>query len=274
MTGSRGTGKSSSQWNNYGWYPILFWYLCTRVYVRLNVWVITEKYMTRRDELDDFCHHHHRHISLPYSLPVNVLLFLCFYLVRVIRFYLFAFDCKVKRLYSFSFVLFLFFSILLDRIECSFGLYKIIYISYRSFLSMEWHDLFRCFLRKIFLLLLLCMCVIFLPLIWNSFVRQRFTCASVLGYILDQFIRHYTKLKQCNECQVTRMGNLCKYDGRMFTLRYINSDVISIANGVFASNCYIWFSCHLFIQRSSLVVNQYIQALMHCTHYLELNKFV
>lgn len=29
--------------------------------------------------------------------------------------------------------------------------------------------------------------------------------------------------------------NLCKYDGRMFTLRYINSDVILIAKGFFAT---------------------------------------
>lgn len=79
-------------------------------------------------------------------------------------------DCILFRLFCFFFIL-------LDRIECSFGLYKIIYISYRSFLSMEWHDLFRCFLRKIFLLLLflcvlLCVWVCDLFAIDLKFVRQ------------------------------------------------------------------------------------------------------
>lgn len=102
-------------------YPFSFWYACTRVYVRLNVWVITEKYMTRRDELDDFLPPPPPPPPTPSSLcsrffPVSMLLFLCFHLVRVIRFYLFVFfDSKVEKMCEFFSLFSLF-----GRYECSF----------------------------------------------------------------------------------------------------------------------------------------------------------
>lgn len=38
-----------------------------------------------------------------------------------------------------------------------------------------------------------------------------------------------------NSSSMVEWRNLCKYDGRMFTLRYMNSDVILIVKGVFAT---------------------------------------
>lgn len=169
---------------------------------------------------------------------------------------------------------------------------------------MRWHDLFFSLedFFSIFFSLFLSFVLMLSPLIWNSFVREQFTCAMVLRththkhVYIDHFpISPITILygifaeaecvyRNVAKCQVVKYGKLvCKYDGRMFTLRYINSDVILIAKGViFAAATTAAYQIatfdlalpFIYPNDSSLVVNQYPKYWCIVVITFELNKFV
>lgn len=220
--------------------------------------------MTRRDELDDF-------LAPPHlvALSVNAIV--------------------SSRFFPFWFMSFVFRSILSEWGKCIFTIFVsryavrflLVYINNVSCIevfffhsSMRWHDLFSSFSFSIerFCFSL----ILFLLPVWNSFVREQFTCATMLLFAyrcsvyVDHLFLHITlrRIRYIAKRQVRKVWEklvqiwwthvhieIHKFwrDSDSEVVFAIHIDILLQMLLLF----FFYFGYHLFIKCSSLVVNQY-----------------
>lgn len=141
-----------------------------------------------------------------------------------------------------------------------------------------------------------------LALIWDSFVRRRsrerhtdrqreqaiYLCNYAIYLTIYPFhpsaLCMHESQKQCNECQVASVGKLVQIWWTHVHIEIHKFWRDSDCEGVFcsewetervsgrASNCYVWFSCHLFIPTFSPCRKSIPKQLdvMHCSHYVRI----